>query len=167
MKTLVALLLFPASCLCLATENALTHVYRPLESLGGGIRVTRVPRINGLAIPESDISSVAMPFRALQTSVGAPVNDSNLASLYGIKLSSEDLKEDYRYRVDLDVRGMKQPERFSYTRQEVVEATLMCLRLMFPAGGTYKVTLRIVCAPEERAVWEPYEKAFFPAPAPE
>jgi hypothetical protein len=163
MKPLIAALLLFTPVVSRATENGLTHVYQPLESLHSGIEISRVPWINGLAFPESIVSSVAAPFKALQ-STATPVADSNLASLYGIKLSSENL-QDNRYRIDLDVRTTKQPQHVRYTRQEVVEATLMCLRLMFPAGGTWKISLRIISSPDERTQWEPYEKAFFPTGA--
>ena len=157
LKQLLLLSLLSASAV--AGENSLGSVYLPLAGEQGGIRIERVPAVLGHASPEQEISAVAKPFKAVQTT-SVPIADSNLASVYGLKVSYEQLG-DWTYRVDLDVRDMKRPQRYEHSDEEVVEATLICLRLMFPAGSGAKISIRIVSTPEQRQRWEPFEHAFF------
>ena len=146
-----------------AGENSLGSVYLPLAGEQGGIRIERVPAVQSHASPEQEISVLAEPFKAVQAT-SRPIPDSNLASIYGLKVSCEQLP-DGGYRVDLDVRGMKRPQRYEHTEDEVVEATLICLRLMFPAGSGTRISVRVVSVPEQRQRWQPFEQAFFrPAP---
>ena len=140
-------------------ENSLGSVYLPLAGEQNGIRIERVPAVLGHASPEQEISAVAKPFKAVQTT-SVQIPDSNLASIYGLKVSYEQMR-DSTYRIDLDVRDMKRPQRYDHTEDDVVEATLICLRLMFPAGSGRKISVHIVCAPEQRQRWQPFEQAFF------
>jgi hypothetical protein len=141
-----------------AGENSLGFVYLPLAGEQGGIRIERVPAILGHASPEQEISALAKPFKALQTT-SVPIPDSNLASIYGLKITYQQMEGSYR--VDVDVRDMKRTQRYDHTEDEVVEATLICLRLMFPAGDGPRISVRIVCVPEQRDRWQPFERAFF------
>jgi hypothetical protein len=144
-----------------AAENSLGSVYLPLAGEQDGIRIERVPAVLGHASPEQEIDALAQPFRAIQTTT-APIPDSNLVTLYGLKISCEQLPE-ARYRIDLDVRAMKRPQQYEHAEDEVVEATLICLRLMFPAGSGRRISIRIISEPEQRERWQSLERAFFPS----
>jgi len=142
-----------------AGENRLDLVYQPLYDPQSGIRIERVPAILGHGGPEQEIAAVGKTFVPVQATPD-PRGNANLVVEFGLKLSSKQLP-DGSYRVDLDVRDMKRPPGYSITEDQVVEATLICLRLMFPAGDHPKITVQITSAADQRQRWQPFERAFF------
>jgi hypothetical protein len=142
-----------------ASENGLGFVYLPLYDPQSGIRIERVSAILGHASPEQEISALGKPIVPVQTT-SVPTENANLVVEFGLKLSCEQMR-DGRYRVDFDVRDMRRPPGYSVTEDQVVEATLICLRLMFPAGDHPRIFIQITSTAAQRQRWQPFEQAFF------
>jgi hypothetical protein len=139
-------------------QDKLVSIYQPLADPQGKLVIREIPFISGYAEPEATITSLGKPNRLFQMGPHE-VPDSNLVSLFKIKVSCTHVL-DKKYAVEFDLTHMRPSKAHNVTEEEVLEAAVICLKLMFGPNSPYDLKLSIKCKQEEEKQWKKYE-AFF------
>lgn len=134
---LLALLVIPAaaSTLGLRTVKMPTHIVFNQES--EDIKIVDVPFVSAGSFPEWAYSAMNKPFIPLADSSWNKPKDINLTSLYGISVSGSN------YDAVVDLTKAKVPEGYSFAIDEVADAVVKCLNLMFPHDPDRKSNLKV------------------------
>lgn len=119
-----------------AGESSLTVTYQPLDGLGSGsIRIAQVTchdwySHSGQATQLGLISAPNVP---PTNNPKEATENLNLASVCGLRFGSSDLgNTKVALSLMMDATGFKVPGRFGHAREDIVRATLECLRLCLP-----------------------------------
>jgi len=139
-------------------QDKLVSIYQPLADPQGKLVIREIPFLSGYAEPETTIAALGKPNRLLQMGPHE-IQDSNLVSLFKIRVSCRHLA-DRSYAVEFDLTHMKPSKAHNVTEEEVLQAAVICLKLILGPNSRYDLTLSIKCKPEEEKQWKKYE-AFF------
>lgn len=142
-----------AARVAIASESALTTTYQPLDGLGSGV-ITVVPvtchhwyamSSVGSAIDLIDVCNVPPTDNPTQAT-----QDLNLASRCGLKLSTNDLGAVGAVpMINLDTTKFDNSKAGGYPREDIVRASLECLRRCMPEKlKATKITL--ICRDADR-----------------
>ena len=146
MKTLALFLSqFVASGMVIASESALTTTYQPLDGLGTGeVTIVQVTCHNwysssaGSAIDLIHVRNVPPTDNPKEA-----MEDLNLASVCGLKFSTNDLGAASVPMILLDASMFDNAKSGGYDKKTIVRASLECLRRCLPEKlRTTKVTLK-------------------------
>ncbi len=147
MKNLIStLFIFSFAGMLHAGESALTTTYQPLTGLGSGdVAIVQVTchhwyaNSAGSAIDLIHVRNVPPTDNPKEAT-----EDLNLASLCGLKLSTNDLGEAAAVpMILLDATQFDDSKSGGYNKEDIVRATLECLRRCLPHKlTTTKVTLK-------------------------
>ncbi|GAA5495917.1 hypothetical protein Rhal01_02098 [Rubritalea halochordaticola] len=156
MKTLIlALSSLVFASTAFAGESGLSTIYQPLDSLGaGGIRIVSVTCHDWHAM-----SGVSCGLELISAANVPPTNkpalakeDLNLASVCGLHFSSHDLGyPKAKPALKLDATQFKTTKRFSQPKEDILRASLECLRRCLP-DILSKIPLTLDCN-EENKEW--------------
>ena len=142
-----------------AGTRILTFIYQPLTTLGteqdAEVIVARIPILIN-AVPESIIGAIAWPNKLLQGST-TKIADSNFLSVLDIHLAAEYVSGRH-YKVTLDLRDMRSCAPFEVTSDQVIAATIKCLRATFDEDenlGSYELHIQI--KKDDKTDWSRYE----------
>jgi len=141
-----------------AVQDKLVSIYQPLAAPQGKLVIWEIPFISGYAEPETNIAALGKPNRLLQMPPHE-IQDSNLVSLFKIKVSCRHMVG-RSYAVEFDLTHMKASTAHHVTAEQVLQAAVICLKLMFGPNSPYDLKLSIKCKAEEEKQWKKYE-AFF------
>ena len=150
-------------CVCATAsgvQDKLVSIYQPLADPQEKLVIREIPFISGYAEPETTIAALGKPNRLLQMGPHE-IRDSNLVSLFKIGVACRHVT-DRSYAVEFDLTKMKASKAHNVTEAEVLQATVICLKLMFGPNSRYDLSLSIKCKPEQEKQWKKYE-AFFVA----
>ena len=139
-------------------QDKLVSIYQPLADPQGKLVIREIPFVSGYAEPETTIAALDKPNRLLQMGPHE-IQDSNLVSLFRIKVSCRHLVN-RSYAVEFDLTKMKASKTHNVTAEEVLQAAVICLKLMFGPNSRYDLKLSIKCKADEEKQWKKYE-AFF------
>lgn len=137
-----------------AGESALTKTYQPLDGLGAGrIMVTDVAchdwySHSGMPI---SISLICAPNIPPTNNPKQAKSNLNLAPISGLKLHYTEVGKDFKYKFTLDARGLQDAKPQEWNGENVVRATLECLRRCLPEK--YKQAQIELLEPEGDVGW--------------
>ena len=136
-----------------AGESALTTTYQPLDGLGSG-RIAIVPVTCHHWYSHSASSAVDLIATRNVPPTDNPAEahkDLNLASVCGVKFTTSDLgAQGVTPMITMDASGFILPKRFAHPKEEIIRASLECLRLCIPEKlRTTPVTLKCKDADKE------------------
>ncbi|MCH7227902.1 hypothetical protein [Haloferula sp. A504] len=120
-----------------ATEDGLTLVPQPLDTLQGEIAVVEVPFIIGKALPDTAFHAIGLPYVPPSVSFNEQGN-INLASVAGIKVNPF-FDSGRKYRIELDYGEVEQ----EHQTEELLEAVLECVYKVAEADDGYLVDVKI------------------------
>ena len=148
MKLITSLFLVVAPLL-FGSELGLTTVTQPLYLHGSEsdsrISLEPVPYVTSESDPEWRFSAISVPF-VPPTRGSWRAHDINLASLYRITVDGtygEDTKD---ILVNVDASKATQPEGYPFTVEQVIQAVVTCVQIMYPQRpldeGALKISIR-------------------------
>ena len=125
-------------------ESALTRTFQPVDGLGAGV-VRIIPVVcwdwYAMSGQPTAIPLITAPNKP-PTNAPEAITDWNLASRSGIRLTVGDF--DQNPSVILDATGFNAEHTGGYPKEDVVRATLECLRRVLPEKHRkIRVTLRV------------------------
>lgn len=134
MKHVILIPVFYAlTCPLLAGESALTKTYQPLDGLGAGSIVISQVTCHDWYSHSGQPTSIGLISAANVPPTNNPkeaTENLNLASVCGVRFSCGDM--DLTSELTLDATAFAIPERFDHPREEIVRASLECLRRCLP-----------------------------------
>lgn len=146
----------------LGVQDCLVSIYQPLADPQGKLAIREIPFISGYADPETRISALGKRNRLLQ--IGPrEIPDSNLVSLFNIKVSGKHLGE-WAYEVEFDLTQLRPSKAHRVTAEDVVKAAVVCLQRTFGPKSPYQLTLNIKCQKAQEKRWQKYEGPIAPIP---
>jgi hypothetical protein len=166
MKKLRLLIFLLAASSTFGGTSGISFVYQPLTTLGtdseSQIIVAKVPIILS-GSPETVLTYICAPHQLLQRGPGI-IDDSNLLSRLGISVSGETAGP-ARYTATLDLSEMKLTRQYKLTDEEVVRATLRCIRNTINEVGEKGIwKIRIIGRQQDGTKWHKYETDYRPHP---
>lgn len=130
----------------LGGQSALTTTYQPLDGLAkAGIMIAPVVCHHWYANSSSSaVDLIAVRNVPPTDNPTQATEDLNLASACGVKFSTSDLGvQPITPMITMDATAFLIPKRFSHPKEEIVRASLECLRLCLPdVLQTTPVTLK-------------------------
>ncbi len=134
---------------------SLTTVTQPLYLHGTEsdvvISFTQVPYVTFHADPEWRFPAIATPFIP-PTSGPAPATDVNLVSLYRIALRVDTNDDGTKLTVTIDATKAVLPEGYPFSIEQVIDATVTCVKMMYPHRPLDEVKLDIaIKRPKQKA----------------
>ena len=135
--------------LLFGSELGLTTVTQPLYLHGSEsdsrISLEPVPYVTSESDPEWRFSAICVPF--VPPSRGSwRAHDINLASLYRIKVEGTYGEDGKDVVVNVDASKATQPEGYPFTVEQVVDAVVTCVKIMYPQRpadeGALKISIR-------------------------
>lgn len=137
-----------------AGESGLTVTYQPLDGLGAGnIRISEVTchdwyGHSGMATQIGLISSPNVP---PTNNPKEATQDINLASVCGIRFGASDIGDrDAPLALTLNATKFAIPQAFDHPREDILRASLECLRRCLPAK-LRKTPVTLTCRDPEKA----------------
>lgn len=136
----------------IASQLAMVTVKQPLYLHGSDtdpqIEILDVPVANATAYPETFFEAIHLPFIPATNGSWTEPSDVNMTSVYGIKVSAEEEAghEIPEWKITIDASAARQPEGYPFTVEQVVDATLTCVKLMCPPkpASDLKVTIKVI-----------------------
>jgi hypothetical protein len=114
------------------------------------ISIQSVPFSTFYADPEWRFSAIAKPFIP-QTDGSWQPHDVNLTSLYGLVVGGGYKENGKDILVTIDASKAAPPEGYPFTVDQVIDAVVTCVRLMYPPRPKDEGTLEIVVVrPKEK-----------------
>ena len=146
--------------------SGISFVYQPLTTLGtdseSQIIIAKVPIIVS-GSPEGVLTYICAPHQLLQRGPSI-VEDSNLLSRLGISVSGE-TQGPGRYTATLDLSQMKLTRQYKLTDEEIVKATLRCIRSTINEVGEKGIwRIRIIGGKQDGTKWRKFETDYRPHP---
>jgi hypothetical protein len=146
---LVTSLFVVAAPLLFGSELRLTTVTQPLYLHGSEtnsrISLEPVPYVTFESDPEWRFAAICVPF-VPPTGGSWRAHDINLASLYRIKVDGTYDKDGKDMLVNVDASKATQPEGYPFTVEQVIEAVVTCVKIMYPQRpsdeGALKISIR-------------------------
>lgn len=134
----------------MGTQLSLRSTVLPIYLHGAAtdekIEQVTVPFVSFHADPEWRLAALSTPFIPPTDSSWEP-RDVNLTSLYGIKVVGGQIADSADVRVVVDVSAAKVPDDYPFSVQEVTDAVVHCVKLVFPTiPGGGKLLLEVVGA---------------------
>lgn len=154
MKIRVFLLLILAQS-GFATELRLTSVTQPLYLHGGDgdprISLESVPYVTFSSDPEWRFAAICVPFIP-PTGGSWKRHDVNLASLYHLAVGGSYKKDSHDILVTIDASKAKHPEGYPFTLEQVIDAVVTCVKIVYPQRPQNEGALEIAIArPDQKA----------------
>lgn len=114
------------------------------------ITIESVPFTTFHADPEWRFSAIAKPF-VPQTDGSWRPHDVNLTSLYGLTVGGKYKDNGKDILVTIDASNAAPPEGYPFTVDQVIDAVVTCVKLMYPSRPPEEGTLQIfVTRPEKK-----------------
>jgi hypothetical protein len=135
-----------------ATELAMVIVKQPLYLHGSDsdvqIRIVDVPVAYSTSYPESYFAAIHLPFTPATNGSWKRPTDVNMASVYGIKISASEKSSNSvpEWKITIDASAAKQPDGYPFTIDQVIDATMTCIKVMCPPKpeSEHKITIDVV-----------------------
>lgn len=102
-----------------------------------------VPYVTFASDPEWRFPAISSPFIPPSDS-SSPSHDVNLASLYRIAIHGTYKKNDKDFLVTVDASKAIQPEGYPFTVDQVIDAVVTCVKIMYPHRPSDEGVLEIV-----------------------
>jgi len=102
-----------------------------------------VPYVTFASDPEWRFPAISSPFIPPSES-SSPSHDVNLASLYRIAIHGTYKKNDKDFLVTVDASKAIQPEGYPFTVDQVIDAAVTCVKIMYPHRPSEEGVLEIV-----------------------
>jgi hypothetical protein len=134
MKTWILVVTCVLAKVLSAGEASLTQTYQPLDGLGSGeIKIVAVTCHHWFSGSASSAVNLIAAANVPPTDNPAEAKDDlNLASVFGLKFTTSDLGDaKIPLELNMDVSRCKDPED-SYPPEDVIRASLECVRLAAP-----------------------------------
>lgn len=138
MKYFLLLLGLGTASLASASQLGLGLIKQPLYLHGSDgdveIRIVDVPVASSGPLPEGVFPCIALPFVPPGDSTAKDPGNVNMASAYGLRVNaSEDSNGDILvWRITVDATTAKRPEGYPFTIEQVIDATVTCIKMMCP-----------------------------------
>ena len=144
--------------------SGISFVYQPLTTIGteseSKIIIAKVPIIVS-GSPETVLTYISAPHQLQQRGPGI-IDDSNLLSRLGVSVNGEAAGPG-RYVAILDLSQMKLTRQYELTDEEVVKASLRCIRSTINEVGQKGIwKIRITGRQQDGAKWRKYETDYRP-----
>jgi hypothetical protein len=135
-----------------ATELAMVIVKQPLylhrSDSDVQIRIVDVPVAYSTSYPESYFAAIHLPFTPASNGSWKQPKDVNMASVYGIKVSASEGSTSSipLWKITIDASAAKQPDGYPFTIEQVIDATMTCIKVMSPPKpeSEHKITIDVV-----------------------
>jgi hypothetical protein len=131
----------PASVLRL--ESVSLPLYLHGAETDPRISIESVPMVTFHSDPEWRFSAISKAFVPPTDGSWRP-HDVNLASLYGIGVSGAYKANDKDVLVTIDASKAVAPEGYPFTTEQVIDAVVTCVKLMYPPRPADEGTLELV-----------------------
>ena len=146
---LVTILFIVVPPLLFGSELGLTTVTQPLYLHGSDsdsrISLEPVPYVTSESDPEWRFSAICVPF-VPPTRGSWRAHDINLASIYRITVEGTYGKDGKDVLVSVDASKATQPEGYPFTLDQVIDAVVTCVKIMYPQRpadeGSLKISIR-------------------------
>jgi len=129
-----------------ASELGLTSVTQPLYLHGSEsdprIAFESVPYVTSASDPEWRFSAISVPFIP-PTGGSWRAHDVNLASIYHIAVDGTYAENGKDLLVNVDASKAAQPEGYPFSVEQVVDAVVTCVKIMYPARPSDEGALKI------------------------
>lgn len=149
MKLIIVLLVSFAQ-LAPATQLRIETVTQPLYLHGADseprIEFLKVPYVTFASDPEWRFPAISTPFIPAGDKT-VPREDVNLASLYKITVEGTYKDDGKDFLVKVDASKAVCPEGFPFTVEQVIDAVVTCVKIMYPARPPEEGILEIVVTP--------------------
>lgn len=136
----------------------LDSVSLPLYLLGSEtdprISIESVPFATFHADPEWRFSAISKPFVPPTDRSWRP-HDVNLASLYGLAVGGNSKENSKDFSVTIDASKAVRPEGYPFTVEQVIDAVVTCVKLMYPPRPSDEGILEIVITRPEKKPQQP------------
>jgi hypothetical protein len=135
-----------------ATELAMVIVKQPLYLHGSDsdvqIRIVDVPVAYSTSHPESYFAAIHLPFTPATNGSWKRPTDVNMVSVYGIEVSASEGSTNSvpEWKITINASAAKQPDGYPFTIDQVIDATMTCIKVMCPPKpeSEHKVTIEVV-----------------------
>jgi hypothetical protein len=133
-----AVLLLLLATITSATQLALVVVKQPLYLHGSdtdsAIQLVDVPVAYATSHPESYFAAIHLPFVPATNGSWREPADINMASVYGLRVSCVEMRGSpvREWRITVDATAAKRPEGYPFTVDQVIDATVTCIKVMAP-----------------------------------
>jgi hypothetical protein len=128
------------------SQLGLTTVTQPLYLHGSEsdsrISLEPVPYVTSESDPEWRFSAICVPF-VPPTRGSWRAHDINLASIYRITVDGTYGKDSKDILVNVDASRATQPEGYPFTVEQVIEAVVTCVQIMYPQRPLDEGALKI------------------------
>ena len=140
------------STLANATQLGMVIVKQPLYLHGSDsdvqIRIVDVPVAYSTSYPESYFAAIYLPFIPATNGSWKHPTDVNMASVYGIKVSASEGSTGSvaEWKIIIDASTSKQPDGYPFTIEQVIDATMTCIKVMCPPKpeSEHKITIEVI-----------------------
>ena len=147
MKSLFFALFLSLTAIAPASELRLDSITLPLYLHGSEsdprIEFVAVPFVSFFAAPEWRFPAISKPF-VPPTDGTWKREDVNLASVYGIAVSSDTKKDSMDIVVTIDASKAAMPEGYPFSVEQVIGAVETCVKLAYPPRPSDEGALEIV-----------------------
>lgn len=132
-----------------ADTVALVAVRQPIylheSDLDPEIQFHDIPVAIRAGFPESLFQAIHLPYIPASDREGEKSSDSNVTSVYGIKVSVKETQSEpvLEYAITVDASRAKKPEGYPFSIDQAIEATVTCVRAMTPVRPETEVKFRI------------------------
>jgi len=158
MKPIFLLLFLSFSAIATGTELRLTSVTQPLYLHGSDtdprISIESVPYVTFGADPEWRFTAISVPF-VPPTGGPKPSHDVNLASLYHVIVAGTYKEDGKNILVTVDASKALQPKGYPFTIEQVIDAVVTCVKIMYPQRPPDEGALDIVITRPEAKPQQP------------
>jgi hypothetical protein len=146
---LVTILFVVVAPLLFGSELGLTTVTQPLYLHGSEsdprISLEPVPYVTSESDPEWRFSAICVPF-VPPTRGSWRAHDINLASIYRITVEGTYGEDGEDVLVSVNASKATQPEGYPFTVEQVIDAVVTCVKIMYPQRpsdeGALKISIR-------------------------
>ena len=129
-----------------ASQLGLTNVTQPLYLHGSEadprIAFESVPYVTAASDPEWRFSAISVPFIP-PTSGSWRAHDVNLASIYHIVVDGTYAENGKDMLVTVDASKAAQPEGYPFSVEQVIDAVVTCVKIMYPERPPDEGALKI------------------------
>ncbi len=136
-----------------ATQLRIESVTQPLYLHGSDadrrVYFQTVPFVTFSSDPEWRFSAISAPFIPPSAGTWHP-QDVNLTSLYRITVSGTYKTEGNDILVKVDASKAVRPENYPFTLEQVIEAVVTCVKIMYPTRPPGEGNLEIVIIQPEQ-----------------